>query len=89
MRGFPGDVTVTFEGSAKIECWDNSGSPVVLHLYDTLYVSKSATDLLSLQRLCKARYTIVHAKWTTTHNCSMIKNSVGDIVGRISEDEKR
>ena len=87
MRGLCGDVTVNFVGCVKLECWDNMGKPVVLHLYDTLYVSESFTNLLSLQRLRIAKYIISQVWWSASYNCSMILNSKGKTVGRINEDE--
>lgn len=84
--GLSGEVEVNFEGTVKLECLDDWGGPVVLHLYNTLFVPEAVTNLFSLQKVRKENYIIVQAEWVADHNVSCIKNKNGETVGYISED---
>ena len=84
--GLSGEVEVNFEGTVKLECLDDWGGAVVLHLYNTLFVPEAVTNLFSLQKVRKAKYIIVQAEWVADHNVSCIKNKNGETVGYISED---
>ena len=86
LVGLLGEANVRFEGTVKLECVDDWGKPVVLHLYNTLFVPEANTNLFSLQRVRKADYTIVQEKWMEDFNGSCIKNGKGETVGYISED---
>ena len=86
LKGLSGEVEVNFEGTVKLECLDDWGGPVVLHLYNTLFVPEAVTNLFSLQKVRKAKYIIVQAEWMAEYNGSCIKNRKGETVGHISED---
>lgn len=61
----------------------------MLHLFNTLYVPATHTNLFSLQRMRKAKYKIVQDTWLPriNFNEAFIKNSNGKTVGYIMEDE--
>ena len=59
LVGLVGAVDAHIDGTVKLECLDDWGGPVVLHLYDTLFVPESFSNLFSLQKVGKANYIIV------------------------------
>lgn len=86
LVGLLGKADVHFKGTVQLECSDEYGSPVVLHLFNTLYVPEASTNLFSLQKVRKANYTVVQKTWQKKFNGSVIKNGKGEIVGHIDED---
>ena len=78
-----GEIEVHLEGTVKLECADDRGSEVVVHLYDTLYVPKAATNLFSLQRMRKAKYRVVQQKRL---GVQWMKNKKGKVIGSLVED---
>ena len=87
LVGLVDAVDVHIGGTVKLECLDDWGGPVVLHLYETLFVPESGSNLFSLQKVRIANYTIVKKKWANKLNVSLIKNGEGETVGHINEDE--
>ena len=87
LVGLVDAVDVHIDGTVKLECLDDWGGAVVLHLYDTLFVPESGFNLFSLQKVKKANYIIVLKKWSNKFNVSLIKNVEGETVGHIEEDD--
>ena len=83
LKQLAGEILADQVGTVKLEFSDESGMPVLVHLFDTLYVAKATTNLLSLQKLRKANYRIVQPKWLGTQ---WIKNVKGKVIGSLNED---
>ena len=84
LKQLAGEVLADQVGTVKLEFTDESGLPVLVHLFDTLYVAKATTNLFSLQKLRKANYRIVQPKWLGTQ---WIMNKKGRVIGSLNEDE--
>ena len=83
LKQLAGEILADQVGTVKLEFSDESRMPVLVHLFDTLYVAKATTNLLNLQKLRKANYRIVQPKWLGTQ---WIKNKKGKVIGSLNED---
>ena len=78
-----GEIDVHLEGTVKLECADDLGSEVVVHLYETLYVPQATTNLFSVQKMRKAKCRIVQQKRL---GVQWMKNKRGKVIGSLVED---
>ena len=50
LRQLSGQLEVYVSGTVKLECIDKEGAPVILDLFDTLYIPQAKVCLFSLQK---------------------------------------
>ena len=83
LRQLSGEIKVYVTGTIKLECRNMEGVPVVLDLYDTLYIPQTKVNLFSLQKLRKAHYRLVQQQQI---GAEWIQNEGGQFVGSLEED---
>ena len=85
LRQLSGKLEVYVTGTIKLECMDKEGVPVILQLYNTLYIPQAKVCLFSLQKTRVAHYRVVQKNKI---GIEWIQNENGRFVGSMSEDDE-